>query len=146
MNRHRRRCGFLMIEIMVALALLAVFALIASRLFTASIRVIGRSSQQIDAMVRFDGMMRALRADVWSAERIEEVADGSLRLRSPVAGDVRWTIDTEGRFTRTAAGEELRVFPSITPGARFARLGGAVAVVVQGEPIVLPNLKEMTSR
>jgi len=133
-----------MIEILVALGLLTVFALLATRLFVASMRTIDQSSQRIDTLIRFDGMMRALRADVWSATAIDRVTENTLIVKTGDAGTVRWTIGPHGELTRTANGQAARTFTLPVSGANFAQLGAAVVVVVQEEPIVLPNLQELS--
>lgn len=137
------RSAFVLTEILVALALLSAFALIASRLFTTSMRTIERSSAQLDTVVRFDGMLRALRDDVWNASQVLEVKADQLLLRSD-DGETRWSIAGDGRVTRMS-GAEARAFPALTD-ARFARPGKAVELVVKDESIVLPNLKEMISQ
>lgn len=144
MTQRRRHPGFLLIEIIIAMALLTVFALLATRLFVSSMRSIEQSGEQINLVIRFDGMLRALRGDIWSGTSIGRVTHNALIVQTRDAGDVRWTIDPDGRITRSTDHEAPRSFPPAAPGAHFAQIGGVVALVVGDEPIVMPNLKELS--
>ena len=109
----RRRRAFMLIEMIGALILLTVFALIATRLFTWSMRVTQEAplaQQQIHA---FDSMLEALRADVWAAGQVRVGDEQSVSV-----GDVSWTVGDDGAVVQTA-GDESRAWPGVGERVRF---------------------------
>ena len=102
-RRHPQRDGgFMLLEMFVALILLTAFALVATQLFTWSMRILREAPQAQQEMTRFETMLDTLRADVWSAERIEVLDDQHLRLHLTDSGAVEWSLD---RSTITRSGE-----------------------------------------
>ena len=100
------RRGMVMIEMLMVIILLSTFALVATRLFSASMRVIDEAPAAHDAVSRFEQVARVLRTDVWGASRIEVSAGGSLlTARAGAAPPSQWQFDEDGLITRSRPGE-----------------------------------------
>jgi type II secretory pathway pseudopilin PulG len=121
MRRHRR-IGFTLNELLVALGLLAVFAIAATRLFQATMRVGRSAADAADAAASLDTASTALRADAWAAEEINVPNPTTAKL-----GPATWTIRGE-RLTRAAGNEPPRHWPA-PPGVTFAADPPAVLVL-----------------
>src|SRR4051794_5893472 len=89
--------GVPMIEMLVVLGLLTAFALIASRLFTASMRTLERSRNVETGIAAFESAVGRMRADVWAAKDVKTVDPRTLAVTA--AGGtamVTWTASAEG--------------------------------------------------
>ena len=85
--RHR---GFMLIEMMLVLSLLAIFAVAATRLTVLCIRVPKQVGQKRDQIVRFDRAMARLQQDLWRASSVRCMDNHTLQLQSPGQPDVTW--------------------------------------------------------
>ena len=125
MKRPRRSSGaFTITEMLVILGLLGVAGLLASRLFTASMRVISAAPAAQDQQASLERMTHALREDVWSSQKMAVVDNNSIEL-----DQVRWRF-ADGAAVRTAGDGERR-WPIRRPIE--ARVEGAsLVLVIQG--------------
>ena len=148
MNPHRR--GFMLYTMLIVLALLGVFSLVAGRLFISILRVT-RSGQDIQTQTtRFDGLVRELRADVWGANQLQTTG-GKLVITRPDQGIVTWQVTADQMVVRADSAQERR-WAGL--GADFVfEVRGAVAVLkVQDGPmkrsdeIVLISQMQRTGR
>jgi type II secretory pathway pseudopilin PulG len=116
----------MLIEMIAALILLTAFALVATRVFTWSMRVTAEAplaEQQIHA---FDSMLQALRADAWSASSVRTIDEKRVE-----AGEVRWHVTDEGGIVRmAAAGGETRTWPGVGARVRFESDDAGIVVRV----------------
>ena len=110
-------------ELLIAIGILGVFALAATRLFYATIRIGHATAQQQDAAGSFDAALGVLRADAWSAPEIAAANETAAKL-----GNVTWTINST-TLTRDA-GDNSR--PRTWPIAK-----GTTFIVVDGTSLVL---------
>ena len=102
MNR-RRPSGFVLIEILVVLGMVAFVSIVATRLFRATLRTWRDSAQSQSAQARFDQAVGQLRRDVWSATSIETPNDRETILQTP-EGRIEWhAIDPAGLARSTTA-------------------------------------------
>jgi hypothetical protein len=102
----RRQCrGFGIIMMLVMISLLAVFAVVATRLIGTTLGLY-REAGRIDAEARWtDAAIRQLRADAWSANRITAQGTKTLTIDAGGgAGAVAWRVDPDGALVRTAPG------------------------------------------
>ena len=149
--RPRRPAAFTVPELLFALGILGVFALAATQLFYATMRVSRNSAEQMDAAGSFDSAVAALRADAWAAREIATPSENTAKLDK-----VTWTI-SDTTLMRDAGGDgdgaTLRRW-EIPPGATFSgepaaivfrvprtksERGGDIQMVSQ--PLVLAKLK-----
>ena len=100
MNRR----GFTLIGLMAALALLAVFMLASARLFTSMMRQVRDTTAAREAATGFDAAVARLRADVWSAERLQ--GDGPTLVLTRGNRVVTWAAGPGGGLVRTEVGGE----------------------------------------
>jgi prepilin-type N-terminal cleavage/methylation domain-containing protein len=107
MNLHDRARGMTLYEILMVLALLSIFAVAASRLFTSTARVMRELPAQDESRMRFDAAMRMLRDDAWRAASAAG-EEGAVSLNLPDDVHVRWELDNEGVLLRTSGEGEQR--------------------------------------
>lgn len=102
MNR-RRPSGFVLIEILVVLGMVAFVSIVATRLFRATLRTWRESAQSQSAQFRFDQAVGQFRRDVWAATSIETPNDRETILQTP-GGRIEWhAIDPAGLARSTTA-------------------------------------------
>lgn len=102
MNR-RRASGFVLIEILVVLGMVAFVSIVATRIFRATLRTWRESAQAQSAQFRFDQAVGQLRRDVWAARSIETPSDREAILQTP-DGRIEWrAIDPAGLARSTPA-------------------------------------------
>ena len=113
-----RRRAITLAELLVAIGLLGVFALAATQLFHATIRIGHATAQQQDTAGSFDAALNALRGDVWIASEIAATDATAAKL-----GNVTWTI-RDTTLTRVASdGTPPRTWP-VPKGTVFITEGG----------------------
>lgn len=102
MKKLRSHRGFMLIEMMIVLSLLAIFAVAATRLMVLCIRVPKQVGQKRDQIVRFDLAMGRLRQDIWRANSLRCMDAHTLQIQSPGLPDVIWKSET-GQISRSSA-------------------------------------------
>jgi len=102
MKKLRSHRGFMLIEMMIVLSLLAIFAVAATRLMVLCIRVPNQVGQKRDQIVRFDLAMGRLRQDIWRANSLRCIDAHTLQIQSPGDADVTWKAH-DGQISRSAA-------------------------------------------
>lgn len=121
-----RRGGFMMIEMLAALILLTAFALIATRVFTWSMRVTVEAPAAEGQILLFDSMLAQLRADAWSSRSSRTIDQRSLELGD---GAIRWAVRDDGSVARTS-GHDTRTWREVGGRVRFAPADAGVIVRV----------------
>lgn len=124
MKSARRRRAFTMPELLLALGILGVFALAATQLFYATMRVSRNAAEQQDAAGSLDSAVATLRADVWSAGEIA-TPDAS----TANVGTVTWRIK-DSALTRDAGDDAAPKRWDIPPGATFSAERAAIVLHV----------------
>jgi type II secretory pathway pseudopilin PulG len=98
------RPAFVLFEIMIALVLFTVFAVVAVRLVSTILHIANGASQAESTHRSFDAALAHLRQDVWSTTAIEVTGAGGVTLtRSGDAGSVTWNPAADGSLVRTSA-------------------------------------------
>jgi len=127
------RRGFAMLELFVVLIILSAVAVLATHLFSGSMRLIAGTAKAQTDRSRFDAIEHSLRSDIWASPAIDVRGPHTLRLRSPDGDPIIWTINTDGSLARF----EEPALPSMseqhwpTPGMRlsFATANGGVDLI-----------------
>ena len=101
MKKLRSHRGFMLIEMMIVLSLLAIFAVAATQLMVLCIRVPKQVGQKRDQIVRFDLAMGRLRQDIWRANSLRCIDAHTLQIQSPGDQDVSWEA-RNGQISRSA--------------------------------------------
>jgi type II secretory pathway pseudopilin PulG len=122
----RRNQGYLIIEVLIVLMLLGVFALVATRLFYASMKVITASSSGTDPAMRFDTAIAALRQDLSTADSSEMPDAKTLVIHAPGNQIVRWQADGTHELSRESMGQQRRW--DVAAPVEFHRDGSIVLV------------------
>jgi prepilin-type N-terminal cleavage/methylation domain-containing protein len=121
---RRRRSGMTIVELLLAIGVLGVFALAATQLFYATFRISHATAQQQDAAGSFDSALSVLRGDAWTATEITAPDPKTAKL-----GKVTWTIH-ETTLTRDAGdGSHPRTWP-MPKGLTFASDGVSLVLHV----------------
>jgi type II secretory pathway component PulJ len=125
-GRHR---GVMMIEMLMLIIILGVFAVVATRMFVTLMKLNQQTAQVHTDTVRFDAAMRALRADVWSATQMS----GSGSEMSLNGGKVQWKVQKDGTLVRVEQREGKRDekrWEAGLPQLSFMVKGSSVVVTV----------------
>jgi len=140
--RPRRR-GYLLVEMLILLVVLGIFALIAGKLMVTSIKAMTLTRHREETARRFDLAISRLRADVGSATLIESDAE-SATLRHPDGRTIVWRVEPEAddgsgapnpfgptiRLTRSIEGKVAR-----SSDAEPATAPASAADLTQWEPL-----------
>jgi prepilin-type N-terminal cleavage/methylation domain-containing protein len=125
MNR-RLSAGFTLIELLAAMALLATFSLLASRLYVATFATLGRTRDAANAAAHARHIERSLHADAWNALRIICPQPNRVVIDMPDGRSVTWycverdfSVDLERRLM--VGGREMHrdTFPCLGAGVGF---------------------------
>jgi type II secretory pathway component PulJ len=138
MNRHRarRHHGFMFVELLFILGLVAVAAVISTQLYIDMTRAHSRLLQQREAQARFDGALKALRADVWNAINASVDDAGGLTLKQADGKTIHWLAHEE--LKRTIDGD---------PARQWNQLGAQLSFSVEKNTVILheePTAKSET--
>jgi len=101
-----KRSGFAILELLFVLALLGVFALLATQLFRASINVMHNAARTGESAMRFDSAMAVMRDDIFLSASTEMPDSNSLVVHRPDGSIVRW--QTAGTEIQRTSGDTIR--------------------------------------
>lgn len=124
------RRGFTLLSVLVAMAIIGAFVVVAERLTTSSIRLSRQAQEAQTQMIRWEHLLSTLRADVWRATSLQ-VTDRQVRLGLPDGKASVWTADGEGTVVRTAEGQQDNRWASVADGVHFEQCDGGLVVVVE---------------
>lgn len=133
--RRRRARGFMMFEMLVALGLLAAFALIAVKLMTTSIKLSHDAAEADSRAIRFESALAVLRADAWNMVSFDLPSPRTARLTRADGSLAVWSADAEGGLSRTLSAADGRGYPerrawaALPPGLTFEQAGGVLLLV-----------------
>ena len=123
--RRRTRRGIFLVNILMAIGLLAAFVIVAERVFRLSILTTSRVAMAEDSAGRLERATGVLRSDVWGAGKVE-LKDSRLLVTDADGRTVEWRTEGEtGDVVRVAGGEERRW---LGLGLTFRYEGGLVSV------------------
>ena len=97
-----------MLELLFAIGILGIFALAATQVFHAAVRVSHASAQQQDAAVSFESAVGVLRGDAWVANEIAAPDPGTAKL-----GKITWTIKETTLTRDDGDGSRPRTWPML---------------------------------
>lgn len=133
MNKRHARSGFMLVELIACLALMAVLSLLVTEMTATSLRMV-RQTQDRDTMIhRIDTAVAALRRDTWQATAIRTTAH-EVTLVQP-NGVVRWRVEPEGKLVRfqESPSADTRTWVGM-PDMTFAAEGNLLQVEVKSGP------------
>ena len=132
-RRRARRRAFAIAVMMLAVTLLAVFAVVATRLITSTMTLY-REAATIDTEARvMDSALRQLREDLWGASRVDVSSPGTITIAGAAGGRVAWQAQADGALVRSAAAA------GGTPGApqRWAGIGARLSFEWDGVTLLV---------
>ena len=94
------RRGYTLMEVLCTLSLLGTFALIATRLFTSSFKVMWQTSQASEIPMRFDAAISTLRSDLASAASVDIPDAHSLIVHDTAGKTIQWQSDGRHEISR----------------------------------------------
>lgn len=106
MRRKNQRAGFLLVNMLIVIGLLAAFGIMAERVVRLSLHTLNKAEVEQNELIRLERVMHALRADVWGARGVEVVDKKRVRISGEV--NVEWACETSGDVVRIQTGEEQR--------------------------------------
>lgn len=122
-----KRRGFMLVELMVVVGLVAFVGLVSMQLFRATLRTWSASANEQAVQSRFDLAIGQLRRDVWSATSIELADPTSISIHDPTE-TVHWTADASGGLSRNSGHPaDARHWPNLG-GIRFEMRGPTLTV------------------
>ena len=105
--RRRGTRGYFLFELIMALALLSVLAVLLGDLFMVSVGAMQKSSKRDNLLHRMDSAVGSLRRDVWAAEKISVSGVGVVTLEMPSGEKVSWWMpeieEKDGLLSRTVS-------------------------------------------
>ena len=128
MNRSiaSRYRGFMLVELVFVLGLIAVAAVISTQLYIEMTRGHARMLEQREAQERFDLALRPLRSDVWNSNAASVDEAGVLHLTRGDGKTIQW--NAKDQLKRIVDGEPQRLWD---------QLGGPWSFAVRGSTVVL---------
>jgi len=125
--RRRKRRGFSLIELLCTIILLGAFAIIAGRLFNSTFHLYYDTAEAQNQTASIDGALTWLRADVWSAKRIDVSDPHKATMTMPDNRVIIWTIHADDLLRNEGDTNEKMHAP---PKATFATDGVALTLHV----------------
>jgi prepilin-type N-terminal cleavage/methylation domain-containing protein len=125
-TRRISRRGYTLLELLCTLSLLGTFALIATRLFTSTFKVMWQTSQSSEVPMRFDAAISTLRSDLASAASVDVPDAHSMIVHDTAGKTIRWQCDGRHEISRhdSATQRNWDVGQSI----EFHRVGAIVLI------------------
>jgi len=136
MNRNRtvRRAGFLIIETLMTLSLLAFVFAAAAQLFRASVLTAQSSARACNQASRLDSAMLTLRRDVWQSYDIRVTDPHTVELTAGDGKTIVWRINPDASARRIDPNRRSMRWESLGLQLRFVRDGATLVVVHSGRP------------
>jgi len=126
-NANRRTRGFVLVEMMFVIGLLAIVGLIVGQLYFASTQTTQRVARMQAAETRFDQAVRQLRRDVWNASGCTLSDPHTLRVERSDGKAIEWTT---GQFLRRNSDGAREAWDELQTDLHF-EVRGPIVVVVQ---------------
>ncbi len=102
----RNRSAIMLIELLFVIALLGVFAVIASSIFSTTMKVLYRANADDTSKRAMDSALSRLRSDIWNATAIRSEENGLVVDRPD--GSVNWSFDDAKQLIRSTGELEAR--------------------------------------
>jgi type II secretory pathway component PulJ len=96
----KRRAGFMLINMLIVIALMGAFAVVADRVFRLSLQTTSKVAREQEESIRLEQAINTLRADVWGARNIEAMGTSALRIIDAGGRAVGWETQANGDVVR----------------------------------------------
>ncbi len=128
---RRSRSAIALIELLFVIAILGIFAVIASSIFTTTMKTLYRANADDASRRAMDAALSRLRSDIWNATAIRSES-GGLSVDRP-GGSVQWSFDETKQLVRSTGESEtpsLQSWPVSNLRVTFDVQGPTVGVEV----------------
>ena len=127
-SRPARPCGFMLLEILVILGLLAVAALLSARLYFITGQAAQRANQRQTAQAQFDQALAQLRSDVWQAKSVELKDPHTLMIHDAEETTITW--QSSQSLQRRPGGPQAHI-------QHWPEIGGVLEFEVRGPEVIV---------
>jgi hypothetical protein len=134
MIRRRARGGLMLVQMLITLGLMGAFAVVADRVFVLSIKTASKAAKEQEELIRLEQAIGVLRADLWSAAKVEVPDKMRLRITGKDAGPAEWKTGAAGELIRLQDKEQRRWTGS---NFEFERHDSLIVVRRQGAEVAL---------
>jgi prepilin-type N-terminal cleavage/methylation domain-containing protein len=117
--RTCRSRGFTIAEITCTLSLLAIFSLVAGRVFFGVTTMVRQTEAAESRISAYESATAQLRRDAWSASRIEVPDAAHARLTGPGGKTITWAIGPAGAMVRSDGAGRPGTWSGAAPNLRF---------------------------
>jgi type II secretory pathway component PulJ len=97
----RRTAGFMLVNMLIVIALMGAFAVVADRVFRLSLQTSSKVAREQEESIRLEQAINTLRADVWGARTLETAGTSGLRITDGGGRAVRWETQNDGEVVRS---------------------------------------------
>ena len=120
--RPRRRHGMMLVEMLITIGVIALFLVLAGKLFTTTLRLTHASQRVAKDVALIDSCVAALRRDAWGAAEMTAIAGGGVRITQGDGAIFLWSADHDGALVRRTEGT------SASDSRRWPGLGTTVTL------------------
>ncbi|MCL2645534.1 MAG: type II secretion system GspH family protein [Phycisphaerales bacterium] len=99
--KYRQAHGYILTEMLIAVAIMGVLAVLVGDLFMISFGSMRKASSRDNLLYRMDAAIGSLRRDTWAAEKISMDAANHVDLKMPSGEQVSWRMSEKGVLSRT---------------------------------------------
>jgi len=131
-----KKQGYVITEMIVAVALIGVLALLVGELFIVSFNAMQKATRRDNLLHRTDAAIRILRQDTWSAEKITIDAPNAVHLSTSSGNQITWQLADDGTLIRTA--QQTQSWPDFPP-LHFSSTGPLLTLTLHAESLTLPS-------
>ena len=125
------RAGFSLLEMLITIGLVAIFIVLAGKLFTTTLRLTRTSNDAARTVSAYEASVAALRRDAWGATEVTALPEGGgVRVARGDAEAVTWSSDGEGALVRRE-GQSVQRWPEV--GAKLTLHPDDAGVLVRGD-------------
>jgi len=105
-DRSAARRGVMLLEMLIAIGMLAIFLVLAGKLFSTTLRLTHASHTATKDVALFESCVAALRRDAWSAAEMTALPHGGVRIRpgGRAGATIDWSADNDGALVRRTEG------------------------------------------
>ncbi|MDQ3440400.1 MAG: hypothetical protein M3478_08645 [Planctomycetota bacterium] len=101
----RRRRGVMLLEMLITIGVIAIFLVVAGKLFTTTLRLTHASQSAAKDIAIFESCVAALRRDVWGAAEMTAPAEGGVLIKRGDGASVTWSAEGDGALVRRGVDE-----------------------------------------
>ena len=123
---HHARRGVMLIEMLITIGLVAIFLVVAGKLFSTTLRLTHSSQSAASNVAAFESCVAALRRDAWGAAETVLMPGVGVRITLGDGAVISWSADDDGALVRRIEGTSAPI------ARRWPGLGATVTLQPDG--------------